>query len=629
MCAARLTTIRLLLLSTLLVCSAPRSDGATASADGGYPATRQFLTAQIRGAMQQPGMAGLSIALIDDQTVVWARGFGYADRANGTAASARTLYRVGSITKLFTATAAMQLAEQGKMDIDWPLQTYLPPFSIKSRFANTPPITPRHLMTHHSGLPSDYVKGMWTTAAPEPFTSLVDKLADDYTAYPPNLILSYSNVGVSLLGHAVANACGATYEVCVKTGLLDTLGMADSGLGTGPSASPLMAKAYQNGQEAADPLLRDVPAGGLNSSVLDLSRFVRMVFAGGSADGRHVVAGETLAEMLRPQNEAVPLDLDERVGLAWFLTRSASGETIAWHNGGTPLFHSMLAILPASKLGVVVLGNSDASAQVVDALALAALQSMAAEKGGTASGGLERTAAAAAAAGPADYAGYYVSADLGLVRIWKQSGQYRIRFAGQVMPLKQRADGSLVLRDPTGAKSVLTRADLSGRRVLIATSAGHRLLLGEKIDQAPLSAAWQQRLGNYHVANAGDDFPEFDFNRVVLDTQDGFLVLKVGALDGNGFAVLVLQPVSDTAAVVAGLGRGLGGTVAVESQGGEEVLRYSGYLNAAYSKDEADLHAQSSGQYLVYRRTRPVDGQYHPFPLPWKRPVRAPSGRTG
>lgn len=120
---------------------------------GDYAYAKQYATWLIEQQMRRHGVVGLSIALVDDQRIVWAQGFGYADKAAKIAATSETIYRVGSISKLFTATAAMQLAEHGKFDIDRPLQDYVPEFSIKTRYPKSAPITPRNLMTHHSGLP--------------------------------------------------------------------------------------------------------------------------------------------------------------------------------------------------------------------------------------------------------------------------------------------------------------------------------------------------------------------------------------------------------------------------------------------------------------------------------------------
>jgi CubicO group peptidase (beta-lactamase class C family) len=142
-----------------------------------YSSVTQYLTRLIEYEMNESKVTGLSIALVDDQHIVWAQGFGYADKTNNIAATPQTVYRAGSVSKLFNATAAMQLVEQGKLDIDQPLQTYLPEFSIKSRFAQAGPITARGILTHHSGLPGDLANGMFTEN-PAPFTTVVGRLKE-------------------------------------------------------------------------------------------------------------------------------------------------------------------------------------------------------------------------------------------------------------------------------------------------------------------------------------------------------------------------------------------------------------------------------------------------------------------
>jgi CubicO group peptidase (beta-lactamase class C family) len=95
----------------------------TSISSGDYEYTKQYVSWLIRKEMKKNDVAGLSIALVDDQRIVWAQGFGYADTANKVPATPETVYQVGSISKLFTATAVMQLSEEGKIDIDQPVQT--------------------------------------------------------------------------------------------------------------------------------------------------------------------------------------------------------------------------------------------------------------------------------------------------------------------------------------------------------------------------------------------------------------------------------------------------------------------------------------------------------------------------
>ena len=166
---------------------------------GDYRFTEKYLSWLVEHEMSDNDITGLSIALIDDQQVVWQQGFGYADLANKVPATPETIYRAGSIAKVFTAAATMQLAEQGKLDIDQPLAAALPEFAIKTRFPKAGPVTPRNIMTHHSGLPSNFLRDMYVRD-PGRFETVVEGLHDEHLAFPPDYVFSYSNVGMALLG---------------------------------------------------------------------------------------------------------------------------------------------------------------------------------------------------------------------------------------------------------------------------------------------------------------------------------------------------------------------------------------------------------------------------------------------
>jgi CubicO group peptidase (beta-lactamase class C family) len=225
-------------------------------------------------------------SLVDDQQIVWQQGFGFADEVNKVTTKPETIYRAGSISKLFTATAVMQLVEKGKMDIDKPLTNYIPEFFIKSRFPHASPITSRTIMNHYSGLPGNFLKGMFTKN-PEPYENVIGEIKNEYVACPPNYIFSYFNLGFALLGCALERAAGQSYASYMNDSVLPSLGMTHSLFSQFPSNSPLAAKAYRKGKEVEETPLRDIPAGGLNTSVLDLSRFIEMVFAEGRSGEHH------------------------------------------------------------------------------------------------------------------------------------------------------------------------------------------------------------------------------------------------------------------------------------------------------------------------------------------------------
>ena len=562
-------------------------------ARGDYTKVAEYVSARIRYEMKKQDVTGLSIALVDDQRVVWAEGFGFADTAGNVPASPDTVYRAGSISKLFTATAAMQLAERGRLDIDRPLADYLPGFSIRTRFTGSAPVTPRLLMTHHSGLPSDYLKGMWTRN-PEPIARVAEHLGDEYATNPPGTVFSYSNLGVTLLGDAIGKAAGRDFVSYVRDEILLPLEMSRSSFSPSADRTSLAAKGYRRGKEAEEPPLRDVPAGGLNASVLDLSRFVRMVFAGGQAGGRQIVKPETLAEMLRPQNADVPLDLDLRIGLGWMLGGLGdidirNGGPVAHHAGATLLFHAQLIVLPERKLGVVVLANSDTAGRVVSRVAAEALKlALEAKTGDRQPKPESRDEGGSSLSQEAlrRYEGWYATS-VGAVNVRRTSGGLRADVMNRTLRLIPRADGSLGLQyrllglfpirieelDGVG----IMREDVAGKEILAVRMRGREFPIGERIRPVPVSAKWLERTGEYEVANLGEDAPLLE--RARLRAEGGFLFVDYSIpLLFPGTMSFAIAPVSDSEAVIRGFGRGMGETIRAVAVNGENMLACSGYL---------------------------------------------------
>lgn len=584
----RLSAVAML---TLAACtSAPRHPDSIAR--NGYTAIKPYVAELIRHEMKQNEIAGISIALVDDQRVIWADGFGHADMQRELPATAETLYRVGSVSKLLTATAAMQLAETGKLDIDKPLAEVLSGFSIRSRFPDANPITPRNLMTHHSGLPRDVNKGFFTRH-PEPFTELVKKMPATDAAFPPDYLFSYSNIGITLLGHAIQNVSGEPFADHMQRAVLDPLGMKTARFATGLTDTPLMAQPYRKGERVEEVAIRDVPAGGLNASVLDLSRFLSMVFAEGRSGERQVLTPASVHEMLRPQNADVALDVGFLNGLGWMLSTLGTSTIrdagpVAHHSGATVHYRAQLYALPRYKLGVVVLANSGSAGRSVDRIASEAL-SLALE----AKTGIRQTPIApvppAAAPWPVErlrsYVGDYTTL-AGLIHVALDGERLQVEAFGKQFDLIPRSDGRLGLRyrllgflplslgnlDAIG----LSLRQLDGRDVLIANIGDQDMLLGERIHASPALGPWRKRIGRYEIANAGEDHTFVD--RIALREDHGFLVVEIVFTDNMGAVQhLVVQPLSEHAAILLGPLADGGGVLRCATADGEERCAYGGY----------------------------------------------------
>jgi CubicO group peptidase (beta-lactamase class C family) len=567
----------------LSACSTPPQKPATV-ARGDYTYTKQYIGWLIEEGMDDDDVTGLSIALVDDQRVVWAQGFGYEDKAAGIKATPETQYHLGSIAKVFTATAAMQLAEQGKLDLDQPLQCYLPQFSIRSRYGDAGAVTPRNILTHHSGLPGYWVRGM-ADRHPAPFEEQVTAVRNEYLAARPNSVFAYSNLGYSLLGAAIGELSGDCYAGYMNRYLLQPLGMTRSEF-----AARIPGKAYKDGKEVEAIPLRDLPSSSLISSASDMTRFVRMLFAGGRLDGRQILKSESLREMYRAQNADVALDFDFRMGLGWMLSgvEVPRAGTVVSHGGTTLNYHTMLALLPEHKLGVVVLSNSANSQALVARVTEETLKLALEAKRGIVQAPqqfVEDKLVPLSADDLRDYAGYFETL-IGLVKVEERDGELIAELMDFDFELVKHASGDFGVRlkllgfIPVANQQMkemkLSLRRVVGREVLVYEKNGHAMLVGEKLHPQPLPDYLNDYVGEYEFVNPHDG-PMPEHVRVVRDGD-----LLVGEFDsslmpGFLFRTAFLPAPEKGELIMAGVGSGKGETARVAKVDGVPHMYFSGF----------------------------------------------------
>ena len=579
----RLLTIPLVavpLAALLLVaCSTPTPVKPVNFTRDNYAYTQRYLTWLIEKEMAANNITGLSIALVDDQKVVWSSGFGYSDAENKIPATPQTIYRMGSIAKIFTATAAMQMAERGQMSIDQPLSHYLPEFSIRSRAHSAEPITPRNIMSHHSGLPANFLNGM-LSKNPKYFTTLVKDVKDEYVSYPPNYVFAYSNLGVTLLGAAIEHTSGQNYNQFIKNSLFDPLEMRDSYFSSQPGL-----KGYSNGKVSEPLPLRDLPSGGLVSSVTDLSSFVKMVFAGGRAGTQQILKPETLAEMFRPQNAQVPLDINMRMGLGWMLdSYSIKGGGVAANHGGSLLnFYSDLKILPEHKLGVVVAANSAGGQGVVNRIAAEALKLLLEAKTGIVQPEKNNIPAPMLATADAINTGYFDTV-VGVVKVDTQFGNLNAEIMGHSFQLAPHSDGwfgvkyNLLGLFPISFSPLddirLAMSRIGGRDVLIGTMGSETTLVGEKLQLPSTGDDLIEFVGKYEVVN--QDIGVTPTN-IALRYENGMFIAECAFAEVPNMVFRVgMSSISDTEALISGLGSSRGETVRLVNDKTGKHMLFSG-----------------------------------------------------
>lgn len=306
---------------------------------------------------------GLSIAVVYDQEIVWSKGYGSSDLATETPATPATVYRIGSISKLFTSTAIMQLRDQGKLRLDDPVSLHLPWFAVPNPFPHAPEITIRQLLTHTSGLAREADVPYWTDHIFPTRKELAEVVLRQDALNPPETTYQYSNLGMSLLGEIVTEVSGRPWADYVQENILQPLGMLSSSgapgeellqrLATpymlpGPDGSRRPMEYYDAGAIA--------PAGGMVSTVEDLSRFASLQFRDGPAGGDQILKGSTLREMQRVH--WVYDSFTGGRGLGFHISHR-DGKTFVGHGGSIGAHVSHLLTVPSDKIAVVVAINAD------------------------------------------------------------------------------------------------------------------------------------------------------------------------------------------------------------------------------------------------------------------------------
>lgn len=363
--------------------------------------------AQLQSTMAEEEITGLSAAVVYDQDTIWAQGFGYANHEQQIAATPDTPWRIASITKVFTTTMLMHLRDAGRLQLDDAVMKYLPEYQPKSRFRNVPPTTLRQLASHTAGLPADAPGiGPQTVEYPNDEQFLAS-LKDVELVLLPGSAIKYSNLGIAVLGHALARAAGQSYEDYLAEHILAPLGMRSSGLHMDAATLSHAAMSYVPEGVPFPRTTPDfdsrafAPAEQMHSTVNDIARFVALQFRAGDnpAGGTQIIAGSSVREMHTP----VMLNPEWRDGLGIGFAVGRFGEYNAvWATGGYIGYATSIMMLPALKLGIAVFTNYLGDAEGISRAALELLAP-------AFSAALDRVEAAIPA--PAEwhkYVGYYV-----------------------------------------------------------------------------------------------------------------------------------------------------------------------------------------------------------------------------
>jgi len=318
---------------------------------------------------------GLSIAVIKDQDLIWTEGFGLADHRRGIPASPRTVYRIASLTKIFTATLAMKFRDEGLINLDDPITAHINNLELTNPYPDPQPVTFRQLLSHTSGLPQNIPSGLTSQKKPLTIKKLVRWLNDEPLRFQPYSKYGYSNTGYALLGYLLGSIGKRSFEKLIINRIIEPLALSDTTFDIININVDRIARGYKSDLDChtgdSDTEMNCVhieadydqnecfnSAGGLYSTVIDIARFISANIFEGSASNDQPLGTQTLLEMQSPV--FIEPDWSGASGIGW-RTGPIDGFTWIGHMGGLPGYSAEMMAVPELGIGIVALANQEAS----------------------------------------------------------------------------------------------------------------------------------------------------------------------------------------------------------------------------------------------------------------------------
>lgn len=502
----------LVVFGGVLAYSSPRKAKAAqnVAAQNEYAQVADTLSNFIQHEMQDKRLPAFSIALVDNQQIVWAQGFGYADPDKKIPATANTVFRIGSVSKLFTDIGVMQLVERGQLDLDAPIQKYLPDFHPKNPFHTE--ITLRQLMSHRAGLLREPPVGNYFDPSELSLAAMIHSLNDTTLVYAPETHTKYSNAGVAVVGYVLEKHSGEPFAAYLQHAVLQPMGLRDSAFRPEPQLIANLARAYMwsyDGKLFQAPTfeLGMAPAGCMYSTVLDLGKFLSVLFSGGKGAGGQVLKSETLEKMWTPQF-AKP-GQSSPYGLGFRLTQ-LDGHREVEHAGAIYGFATQLSGLPDDKLGAVAVTTMDSANAVTSHVADVALRLMLAAKYGKPLPDIQETTAI-----PPDRVrqleGRYGQGD-GAVDLVAQEDELYLRPVGDGEQVRLRQLGDDLIEEGRLGYGLRVTPVADGIRI------GDKVLAREKEElPAAVPEHWKGLIGEYG----------WDYDTLYISERDGKLTALI------------------------------------------------------------------------------------------------------
>ena len=585
-----------------LACGLAACGGSGSSGSSSTPPSFAATIADGRAAIQQylsdTGTPSGTVALVYRDRIVWAQAFGTVDQQP----TPDTMYCIGSESKVIAVAAVMMLVDQGKIDLDTPLVHYLPDFSMLS--PEYTQITVRMLLNHSAGFGGTDFRNLFAlTSIPGYSAGLQQAFTEQRLKHDPGYMEVYCNDCFTMVEPLIASVTGTPFTQFVTAQILTPLGMTHSQYALAPFQPGSFAPGYINAVPEGQEFGQGYAAGGLYTTPSDMARFAMMLMNGGEYHGTRILSSAAVAEMGSDQTKMLTFNpVPYPRGLGWDTVADAGFADVgirAWHKkGGTDVYESDFLVAPDQRLAVMVsfAKRTLLAGQIGERILLHALAERhfipAVPSPLPSNPKPEQTPSDADLAA---IAGNYANKN-GPIRVHALPDRTLTIDApdGTSTGLKLRTDGTF---SSDAHPNVSYRAIIGdGRRYLLQSKPTWDEWSGYYIEEqpyaqllgpmAPLSAAWQKRVGQFWLAVnvspdeflLGNGFIQPRFNLSVVDWLPGYVFAS-----SPWIGMQVVDPsVSDTTAqmflkIPVDLGRDLN-DVDIVPQGGEEWVRYGSTL---------------------------------------------------
>lgn len=574
-------------------------------------ATIQVATEQAAALMEALSIAGLTIAVVDvDSDFTWTQGFGYANVANQVPVTEYTLFSVGSTAKMFTAVAIMQLVEEGILDLDEPIVTYIPEFSVLPNpvhGGNYRNITTRMLLTHVSGIHEFQGDNFFTLTGQDRnfMNRLIPALADVHMQNEELNRVTYNNTAYTVLGILVARLTNSTnyfdgFVRYTRENIFAPVGMVNSSFEINAANRANIAGTYLDAETVNEMFMYTsaTPTGGMVSNARDMALFMHTMLGGGG----DILSQDTIDAMLEPQDFGIlfPNDIPNMpMGLGIMYVAQADGVVTTGH-GGTIHHHTEFLLDFDNGIGVFVSGNSATAGAVATPLANM-IHRVAVE---------EKTGQAPQATAPrfvpftnaAQLVGWYTTMALGsaVEVVLGDDGLLHIMGipALESMPLTLTPAEDGIFESMIGN---FRFREVGGIKFMFLDTHFGPTLIGERIERVPATSAIDMWVGQY--VSLGDDEMVGDLALTIGVDEYGYAYINQGG------ARFFINEVDDNTFHYPGRIRGFGSIMEFSEVDGSVFLRYSGIVLVRAEAPEIQLRfVIGSTAYTYNGAVRQMDG---------------------